>query len=172
MPRLSRTATNSSRTVHVEFTSSLRHVHELVRVAAWPYLPTDTVMCTSRIDGTSSSRLVYALHEQFAHGMSRSRRVHEQFTNSLRVLRDSGARVGAGVYIGLDTARHSRDRQRRDNLYHIDNMPKTKQTRGRAKQRRPEADRPEAEMAEIAERDHSSQSSISCRYPGDTAGST
>ena len=28
MPRLSRTATNSSRTVHVEFTSSSRHVHE------------------------------------------------------------------------------------------------------------------------------------------------
>lgn len=38
-------------------------------------------------------------------------------------------------------------------------MPKkTKQTRGRAKQRRPEADRPEAETAE---RDHSPQSSIS-----------
>ena len=88
MARLSRTATNSSRTAHVEFTSSLRHVHELVRVAAWPYLPTDTVMCTSRIDGTSSSRLVYALHEQFAHGTSSSRRVHEQFANSSRAVHD------------------------------------------------------------------------------------
>jgi hypothetical protein len=78
------TVTNSSRTAHVEYTV----VHELVRVAAWPCLPTDTVMCTSRIDGTSSLRLVYALHEQFAHG-----------TSSSRLLRDSGARVGVGVYI-------------------------------------------------------------------------
>ncbi|XP_076034198.1 uncharacterized protein LOC143020994 isoform X4 [Oratosquilla oratoria] len=51
-----------------------------------------------------------------------------------------------------------KDRQRRDNVYHRDNMPKTKQTRGRAKQRRPEANRPEVETAE---RDHSPQSSIS-----------
>ena len=95
MPRLSRTATNSSRTAHVVFTNSSRHVHELVRVAAWPCLPTDTVTCTSRIDGTSSSRLVYALHEQFAHGTSSSRRVHEQFTTTARQWRSRRRR---GIY--------------------------------------------------------------------------
>ena len=42
------TVTKSSRTAHVEFTSSSRHVHELVRVAMLPCLLTHTVTCTSR----------------------------------------------------------------------------------------------------------------------------
>ena len=78
MPRLSRTATNSSRTVHVEFTSSSPHVHE-------------------------------------------------QFTDSSRAVHDyctTVALVSVHGYICgfLDTAHLYRDCQRRDKLYHRDNM--------------------------------------------------
>ena len=70
MPRLSRTATDSSRTAHVEFTCSSRHVNE-------------------------------------------------QFTNSSRAVHDYCAIVALASMRGyihgfLDTARHSRDRQRGD----------------------------------------------------------
>lgn len=89
------------RIVHEQFTKSSRHVRELVCVAAWEGLPTETVTCTSRIDVTSSLRLVHALHEQFAHGTRRSRRVHEQFTNSSRTVHEycaTVALVGGYVY--------------------------------------------------------------------------
>ena len=70
MPQLSRTATDSSRTAHVEFTSSSRHVNE-----------------------------------QFA---NRSRAVHDYC--AIVAL----ASVRGYIHGFLDTARHSRDRQRGD----------------------------------------------------------
>ena len=87
--------TKSSRTAHVEFTSSSRHFHELVRVAVWPCLLTHAVTWTSRIDVTSCSRLVYTPHEQFVHDTSSSRRVHEQLMSRSQLLSDSCNRVGA-----------------------------------------------------------------------------
>ena len=70
------------------------------------FCTTHTATCTSRIAGASSSWLDYALLEQFAHGTS-SQVICDEFTYSSRLLRDSGARVGAGAYIGvLDTAPH------------------------------------------------------------------
>ena len=71
------------------------------------FCTTHTATCTSRIAGASSSWLVYALLEQFAHGTTSSQVICDEFTYSSRLLRDSGARVGAGAYIGvLDTAPH------------------------------------------------------------------
>ena len=103
--RLSRNSTNSSRTTHVEFTSSSYIVHD--RVANFCTTHTATCRPTSRIAGASSSWLVYALLEQFAHGTTSSQVFCDEFTCSSRPLRDSGARVGAGAYIGvLDTAPH------------------------------------------------------------------
>ena len=95
--------TKSSRTAHVDFTSSSRHVHELVCVAVWTCLLTHTVTCTSRIDVTSCSRLVYDPHEQFVLDTSSSRRIHEQFMSRSRLLSDSCNRVGAAhqaLYVG------------------------------------------------------------------------
>ena len=101
--RLSRNSTNSSRPTHVEFTSSSYIVHD--RVAN--FCTTHTVTCISRIAGASGSRLVYALLEQFAHCTTSSQVICDEFTCSSRLLRNSGARVGAGAYIGvLDTAPH------------------------------------------------------------------
>ena len=97
------TVTKSSRTAHVEFTSSSRHVHELVRVAVWPCLLPHMITCTSRIDVTSYSRLVYAPHEQFVHDTSSSRRIHKQFMSRSRLLSDSCNRVDAAhqaLYVG------------------------------------------------------------------------
>ena len=95
--RLSRNSTNSSRTTHVEFTSSSYMIHD--RVAN--FCTTHTATCTSRIAGASSSWLVYALLEQFAHGTTSSQIICDEFTCSSRLLRDSGARVVAGAYIGV-----------------------------------------------------------------------
>ena len=95
--------TKSSRTAHVEFTSSSRYVQELVHVAVWPCLLTHTVKCTSRIDVTCCSRLVYAPHEQFVHNTSSSRRVHEQLMRRSQLLSDSCNHVGAAhqtLYVG------------------------------------------------------------------------
>ena len=97
------TVTKSSRTAHVEFTSSSRHVHELVRVAVWPCLLPHMITCTSRIDVTSYSRLVYAPHEQFVHDTSSSRRINKQFMSRSRLLSDSCNRVDAAhqaLYVG------------------------------------------------------------------------
>ena len=97
------TVTKSSRTAHVEFTSSSRYVHELVCVAVWPCLLTHMIACTSRVDVTSCSRLVYAPHEQFVHDTSSSRRIHKQFMSSSRLLSDSCNRVDAAhqaLYVG------------------------------------------------------------------------
>ena len=58
-------------------------------------LLTHTVTCTSRIDVTSCSRLVYAPLEQYVHDTNSSRRVHEQFMSRSRLLSDSCNRVGA-----------------------------------------------------------------------------
>ena len=71
---------------------------------------------------TSSSRV---LHYMFT---SNSRTVHEQFMTTARQWR---SRWCVGIYVVfLDTARLYRDRQRRDKLYHRDNMTlKTKQTK-------------------------------------------
>ena len=92
-PRLSRNSTNSSRTAHVEFTSSSYIVHDWIA----EYFPTHTATCTSRIAGTIISWLVYALLEQFAHDTTSSQVICDEFTSSSRLLRDSGARVGAGA---------------------------------------------------------------------------
>ena len=97
------TFTKSSRTAHVEFTSSSRYVHELVCVAVWPCLLTHMIACTSRVDVTSCSRLVYAPHEQFVHDTSSSRRIHKQLMSSSRLLSDSCNRVDAPhqtLYVG------------------------------------------------------------------------
>ena len=97
------TVTKSSRTAHVEFTSSSRHVHELVRVAVWTCLLTHMIKCSSRIDVTSYSRLVYAPHEQFVHDTSSSRRIHKQFMSRSRLLSHSCNRVDAAhqaLYVG------------------------------------------------------------------------
>ena len=107
--------TKSSRTAHVDFTSSSRHVHELVCVAVWTCLLTHTVTCTSRIDVTSCSRLVYDPHEQFVHDTSSSRRIHELFMSRSRLLSDSYNRVGAAhqaLYVGT-TSKFNLE-QRRD----------------------------------------------------------
>ena len=98
-----KTVTKSSRTAHVEFTSSSYIVHD--RVAN--FFPAHTATCASRIAGTISSWLVYALLEQFAHDTTSLQVIYDDFTSSSRLLRDSGARVGAGAYIGvLNTAPH------------------------------------------------------------------
>ena len=99
-----------------------------MRVPVWSCLLNHTVTCTSRIDVTSCSRLVYAPFEQFVHDTSSSRRVHVQFMSRSRLLSDSCNRVGAAhqaLFVGttskycsnvswplegyirfLDTARH------------------------------------------------------------------
>eukprot|EP00745_Piridium_sociabile_P027490 TRINITY_DN44279_c0_g1_i2.p1 TRINITY_DN44279_c0_g1~~TRINITY_DN44279_c0_g1_i2.p1 ORF type:complete len:530 (+),score=134.32 TRINITY_DN44279_c0_g1_i2:421-2010(+) len=99
-------------------------------------------------------------HEQFTTSLRTSRRVctfHEHFTTCSRADHDTARQwrsrpCGVHIYGFLDTSHHSTDSQRRDN------MPETKKTRGRAKQRRPDSDKPDAETAE---RDHSPQSSLS-----------
>ena len=95
-PRLSRNSTNSSRTAHVEFTSSSYRVHD--RVAK--FFPTHTDKCTSRIAGTISSWIVYALLEQFAHDTTSSQVICDEFTSSSRHLRDSNASLTLARFCG------------------------------------------------------------------------
>ena len=92
-----------------------------MRASACQCVPVRAMPRLSRTT-TDSSRTAYV---KFT---SSSRHVHEQFTNSSRAVHDYCATVALASVHGyiqgfLDTARHSRDRQRGDNLYHRDNMP-------------------------------------------------
>ena len=88
------------RIVHEQFTSSSRIVEDMFKN-----------LCASQrgrafsltYTVTSCSRIIYALHEQFAHDTGSLRRVHEQFMSSSLPLSDSCARVGAvhqALYVG------------------------------------------------------------------------
>ncbi|MPC37263.1 hypothetical protein E2C01_030737 [Portunus trituberculatus] len=135
------------------FTTSLRNVHTLVRVEAWSCVPPDTVTCSSRLDGTSSSRLIHTLHELFAHGTNSSQRVWEQFTTTAQQCR---SRQGVE---GID----SHFLPFHNLLANRQNAEDETNTR-KSKAETPQAERPENTGAkpepETAERDESPQSSI------------
>ena len=96
------------RIIHEQLTSSSRVVHDMFtnwcasqRGRAFPLTRSrvlHALMARAVPTSLRTSRTVCAWHEQFT---TSSRAVHKQFTSSSRLLRDSGARVGAGVYIGL-----------------------------------------------------------------------
>ena len=105
----------------VNYAQTVREHVGTMREDACQCLTVHAMPRLSRI-ATDSSRTA---HVEFT---SSSRHVHEQFTNSSGAVHDYCATVALASVRGyiqgfLDAPRHSRDRQRGDNLYHRDNMP-------------------------------------------------
>ena len=105
----------------VNYAQTVREHIRTMREDACQCLTVGAMQRLSRIP-TDSSRTA---NVEFT---SSSQHVHEQFMNTSGAVHDLCAIVAlASVreYIQgfLDTARHSRDRQQGDNLYHRDNMP-------------------------------------------------
>ena len=98
-----RTMSRLSRRVHEQLTSSSLVVHDMFMNWCASQCGRAFSLTRSRIDVTSCSRLVYTPHEQFVHGTSSSRRVHEQLMSRSQLLSDSCNRVGAAhqaLYVG------------------------------------------------------------------------